>query len=388
MTSLKEVDSGEQCAHRHLSNTLWPHQNSNLRRMLENELIGKCGGILADDTGLGKSAVIVALVCSRRHFGNTLIVTLPMVVGHWMAEFKRLAPHVNVRTQWSKCSSPAVVVTTYTRLKKCTEMFNGWSRVVLDEAHLIRDPRSKRFEYANRAGGEETLRWAVTGTPFQKDTTDIRVLAKYAKIDSTISIPEVVKHYMIRHKHKEVMNDIPKEWRFSYPIVETRYIEPEEGFAESDSRKVCSGLQGKVADCVKVVAELEHHVVVFSQYENTIRKVASAVPTGKSSYTVNGRQSVSRRNTIISNWKRHPTPSILFASMRTMGLGVDLSCAKWVILMEPDWNPFTEYQMISRVARPGVKTEVVALKYVVKGSVEERMVETQRTKNEVWGLLD
>jgi len=66
--------------------------------------------------------------------------------------------------------------------------------------------------------------------------------------------------------------------------------------------------------------------------------------------------------------------------MKAGGLGLNLVAASHVFLLDPWWNPATEEQAIDRVHRIGQKRPVIVTRFVVKGTVEERILELQEKK--------
>ncbi|XP_020774681.2 LOW QUALITY PROTEIN: helicase-like transcription factor [Boleophthalmus pectinirostris] len=77
------------------------------------------------------------------------------------------------------------------------------------------------------------------------------------------------------------------------------------------------------------------------------------------------------------------SPSIMLLSLKAGGVGLNLTAASHVFLMDPAWNPATEEQCIDRCHRLGQKRKVVVTKFIVKDSVEENMVKIQKKKQDL-----
>uniref|UniRef100_A0A4W6E0A2 Helicase like transcription factor n=1 Tax=Lates calcarifer TaxID=8187 RepID=A0A4W6E0A2_LATCA len=77
------------------------------------------------------------------------------------------------------------------------------------------------------------------------------------------------------------------------------------------------------------------------------------------------------------------SPAIMLLSLKAGGVGLNLTAASHVFLMDPAWNPATEEQCIDRCHRLGQTRKVVVTKFIVKNSVEENMVKIQRQKQDL-----
>ncbi|XP_012638282.1 helicase-like transcription factor isoform X2 [Microcebus murinus] len=77
------------------------------------------------------------------------------------------------------------------------------------------------------------------------------------------------------------------------------------------------------------------------------------------------------------------SPTIMLLSLKAGGVGLNLSAASRVFLMDPAWNPAAEDQCFDRCHRLGQKQEVIITKFIVKDSVEENMMKIQNRKREL-----
>ncbi|CAD6264139.1 unnamed protein product [Miscanthus lutarioriparius] len=180
------------------------------------------GGILADAMGLGKTVMTIALILSnprgelerdtrclrdratRAHTstssvrGGTLIVCPQSLLGQWKDELEahsaQGALSVFVHYGGDKTSSLMlmaqhdVVLTTYGVLSAaCKTDYNSifhrmdWYRIVLDEAHTIKSPKTKSAQAAYRLNSE--CRWCLTGTPLQNNLEDLYSLLCFLRVE-------------------------------------------------------------------------------------------------------------------------------------------------------------------------------------------------------------
>lgn len=92
------------------------------------------------------------------------------------------------------------------------------------------------------------------------------------------------------------------------------------------------------------------------------------------------RPSRSRSLNLFSN---DPSIEVILVSLQAGGVGLNLTAASRVYVMEPGWNPAAEQQAVERVHRIGQKREVKVVRWIMKGSFEDRILEVQKKKREM-----
>lgn len=106
---------------------------------------------------------------------------------------------------------------------------------------------------------------------------------------------------------------------------------------------------------------------------------------GFSFLRLDGTISQKKRTQVIQEFQSSAadSPSIMLLSLKAGGVGLNLTAASRVFLMDPAWNPATEDQCIDRCHRLGQTRKVFVTKFIVKNSVEENMVKIQRQKQDL-----
>ena len=185
------------------------------------------GGILADDMGLGKTIQIISLIVSdpNRGAGPTLIVAPLSVMSNWSGQIEKHVKSEHALKVFTyhgssrSTSSPAelgsfdVVMTTYQTMAleympakqkdapkpvpRASGLFSvSWRRVILDEGHQIRNPKSKMAQAAYAIQG--TSRWVLSGTPIVNNLRDLHSHVKFIRLTGGLERPEVFKSALMR----------------------------------------------------------------------------------------------------------------------------------------------------------------------------------------------
>jgi SNF2 family DNA or RNA helicase len=82
----------------------------------------------------------------------------------------------------------------------------------------------------------------------------------------------------------------------------------------------------------------------------------------------------------VTRFQEDPACPLFLISLKAGGVGLNLTAAEYVFLLDPWWNPAVEMQAIDRTHRIGQKNAVFAYRLVAKETVEERILELQSRK--------
>lgn len=277
---------------------LWDHQKAGVAWMRRRERGGKSGGIVADEMGLGKTILGIARIvdghptsidCARGWAQATLIVCPVSLIGQWESEIKKFALGVKVVKHHgsSRGSDPLtlrdshVVITSYATVaseyaavcansgsRKSALFRVKWWRIILDEAHLIRNWAAKSAEACFNVVGK--YRWCFTGTPIQNRVEDLYSMFKFLKVEPLGDLQEfrnyilkpikggqvtlaierlqvVLSAVMLRRRKDVVRNDALRLPDRHVHVVQCQFDEGERGLY-----RILEGcLRSKVEDWVK-----------------------------------------------------------------------------------------------------------------------------------------
>ncbi|XP_073530747.1 helicase-like transcription factor [Phyllobates terribilis] len=126
--------------------------------------------------------------------------------------------------------------------------------------------------------------------------------------------------------------------------------------------------------------------IVVSQFTSYLSLIETALrSTGFMFTCFNGSMTQKKRAEVIQNFQstHEGSPTIMLLSLKAGGVGLNLTAASRVFLMDPAWNPAAEEQCFDRCHRLGQTKEVIITKFVIKDSVEENMLKIQSKKREL-----
>ncbi|OAV98768.1 hypothetical protein PTTG_01703 [Puccinia triticina 1-1 BBBD Race 1] len=125
-----------------------------------------------------------------------------------------------------------------------------------------------------------------------------------------------------------------------------------------------------------------HRLLIFSQFTMFLDVMERFLDGEKMDYLrLDGNTSQLDRQTRIDHFNRkNSNYNIFLLSTKAGGAGINLATADVVIVLDPDWNPHNDLQAISRAHRFGQKKPVSVFKLMVKGSAEEKIVQTGKRK--------
>ncbi|CAK7221089.1 hypothetical protein SCUCBS95973_004377 [Sporothrix curviconia] len=127
--------------------------------------------------------------------------------------------------------------------------------------------------------------------------------------------------------------------------------------------------------------------VVFSGWTSHLDLIELALNNaGISHCRLDGKMSRIARTHAMDTFRDDPSVQVILVSIMAGGLGLNLTTANTVYVMEPQYNPAAEAQAIDRVHRLGQKREVRTVRYIMKDSFEERMLEIQDRKIKISNL--
>ncbi|KAI1084231.1 SNF2 family N-terminal domain-containing protein [Whalleya microplaca] len=165
------------------------------------------------------------------------------------------------------------------------------------------------------------------------------------------------------------------------------YIDPVRSNETNSSRlesQYPSKLQALLAD---IRQNSEHKSIVFSCWKKTLCLVKELLDGCYiRCVMVDGSLRLAQRLGVLKEFRSPQGANILLMTLGTDAVGLNLAIASRIYLLEPQWNPSIESQAIGRALRLGQTAEVVIMRYIMKGTIEEsNVLSRQQRKLELAG---
>ena len=139
----------------------------------------------------------------------------------------------------------------------------------------------------------------------------------------------------------------------------------------------------KIEELIREVQENagNHKLLVFSQFTQMLQLIrAEFEKAGITSCYLDGKTSLPHRKEQVTKFQEDESIKTFLISLKAGGVGLNLTVADYVYLVDPWWNPAAEQQAIDRAHRIGQKRKVFAYKMICKDTVEEKILKLQEKK--------
>jgi SNF2 family DNA or RNA helicase len=316
----------------------------------------------------------------------------------------------------------------------------AFSYVILDESQAIKNPLANITKAVQKLNAK--FRLVMTGTPLENSTMDLwsqmnfvnsgllgtqRYFKDYFQIpiekkadgDQKKRLYFLIKPYLLRREKRQVAADLPEkmesityctmseEQERLYDKTKSFYRDvllkqiKDEGLQKSrfsvlqgltklrqlanhpalceDGFEGQSGKMEAVLEKLETVLEQHHKVLIFSQFVQHLGLIRKALDERGIDYAyLDG--STSDRKGQVESFQKDDGQSVFLISLKAGGVGLNLTAADYVFLLDPWWNPAAEAQAIDRAHRIGQKKTVFTYKFISKETVEEKILSLQQRK--------
>ncbi len=133
---------------------------------------------------------------------------------------------------------------------------------------------------------------------------------------------------------------------------------------------------------LREVIDEGHKALVFSQFTSLLRIVRDRLDAGGIVYEYLDGQTRDRQARV-ERFQNDADCRLFLISLKAGGLGLNLTAAEYVFLLDPWWNPAVESQAMDRAHRIGQTRNVFAYRLIARDTVEEKVLELQSSKRDL-----
>jgi len=363
--------------------------------------------LLCDELGLGKTLqalTVAAHLAAAETMRHTLVICPANTGIHWAEETLKhtwLTP-LEIRgrrreerlAEWKDKGGLAIV--TFSALSKIT-LPERPGLVIVDEAHLLRDPKSDRARAVRNVLTADACVLFLSGVPLHNRIEGFRHLADFLQPDVATKVPpnagaqgsvafrRTADRVYLRRDYRDVVAELPQristdEWVRLTGEDRVRYRRAVDGGNFSAIRQAAwpSGMPGppgpsaKLDRLIELISEAHINgarVVVLSHFPGVLETIRKALPG-----TVFGPldESVPDRQAMLDAFATARGPATLLAQLDVGPLDLRrLSMPLVAIVTEPQWQPRAERRMIGRTQRLSDLHTVRVHRLLARGSIDE-----------------
>lgn len=335
-----------------------------------------------------------------------------------------------------------VVLTSYGITRLDIELLKNFyfNYIILDESQVIKNPSSIIAKAVREL--KSRYRLVLTGTPLENTTMDLwsqvsfinpGLLGSQTYFRQEYQVPiekkgdeskskklnSIIKPFVLRRHKSQVATELPEkveniQYSVMTPEQEKRYEETKsyyrgkildlidkEGIGNSrfmilegltKLRQLANhpkmiepsyaGDSGKLEDVTHMLENAMaegHKVLVFSQFVKHLTLVRQYLKSYKIDYAYLDGSSIDRKEQV-DRFNKDPNVKAFLISIKAGGLGLNLTEADYVFILDPWWNPAVEAQAVDRAHRIGQKKKVFTYKFITRNTVEEKILTLQQKK--------
>ncbi|OCX07172.1 DEAD/DEAH box helicase [Streptococcus dysgalactiae] len=405
------------------------------------------GGILADDMGLGKTLQTIAFLSSQlKPDSKVLILSPSSLIYNWLDECQKFTPQLDAVVSYGLKQvrdhlieeGHQITITSYSSFRQDFETYQAfeYDYLILDEAQVIKNAQTKIAQCLRAFNAKNCF--ALSGTPIENKLLEIWSIfqivlpgllpAKKEFLKMTAKqVSRYIKPFIMRRKKEDVLPELPNLIEMTYPnemtdsqkaiyLAQLRQMQDQIRTASDADinrrkieilsgitrlRQICDtpslfmdydGESGKLESLRTLLLQIKengHRALIFSQFRGMLDLAKQEMDAlGLTAYQMTGSTPANERQEMTRAFNNGSKDAFLI-SLKAGGVGLNLTGADTVVLIDLWWNPAVEMQAISRAHRIGQEDNVEVYRLITRGTIEEKILELQESKrNLVTTVLD
>jgi len=345
----------------------------------------------------------------------------------------------------SKFSRYDIILTSYGIVRLDIDLLDQFffNYVILDESQAIKNPSSNIAKAVCRLKSRSRL--ILTGTPLENSTMDLwsqmnfinpgllgaqsyfkneflHPIEKKGDEEKLKKLHGMIKPFILRRHKSQVARELPekveniqlcqlsddqkKEYEQVKSYYRDRILENIENAGLNKSqllllqgltklRQIANhpkmvnpdydGDSGKMEDVIFMLDNAirdDHKILVFSQFVKHLSILADHLREEKIDFAYLDGSTKDRAGQV-ERFQEDKSLKVFLISLKAGGLGLNLTQADYVFILDPWWNPAIEAQAVDRAHRIGQENKVFTYKFITKDTVEEKIVALQRKKKKL-----
>ncbi len=338
-----------------------------------------------------------------------------------------------------------IILSSYHTIRQDVDLISSFyfHYIILDESQVIKNPTSMLYRTVTAL--KSRFKLVLTGTPVENSLTDLwtqlnfvnpgllgdltffrrefaKPIEKLGDDEKEIELRKIIKPFILRRTKENVATDLPpvSEQTVFCDMTEEQfkvYDEEKSSVRNSILKSIAStGLEksaivvlqglmklrqlsnhpvlandeysagsGKfetvLQDMESVISE-GHKILVFSSFVKHLDLYAEELKRKRIRYAMLTGAST-KREKIVDSFQSDPENKIFLISLKAGGVGLNLTAADYVFILDPWWNPASEMQALNRAHRIGQHKSVFVYRYITSNSIEEKIVRLQEKKSQL-----
>ena len=335
-----------------------------------------------------------------------------------------------------------LVVTSYGIVRRDIEELQEYyfNYVILDESQAIKNPNSNISKAVQKLNSRYRL--ILTGTPLENSTMDLwsqmnfinpgllgqksffkkhyqNPIEKQGNEETTQRLFSLIKPFILRRHKSQVAKELPEKFenlhycsmsdaqQEEYEEVKNQYRSKilnhiEEHGVGKSQMVLLQGLtqlrqianhprlvdkdykagSGKLDEMLRMMDNAlaeGHKILIFSQFVKHLTIVRENLDAEKVNYCYLDGATKDRQGEV-EKFQNDDSIKVFLISLKAGGLGLNLTAADYVFLLDPWWNPAVEMQAVDRAHRIGQERKVFIYKFITRNTVEEKILDLQSRK--------
>jgi superfamily II DNA or RNA helicase len=335
-----------------------------------------------------------------------------------------------------------IILTTYGIIRNDIETLStyAFNYLILDEGQAVKNPTSKTYRAILQLKGSHFL--TLSGTPIENSVIDLWSQLNFLNRGMLGSIKQfkeefgastgsemaewgvehlkkLIKPFVLRRTKDEVVKDLPPVTRQvvlcnmsekQQEIYETEKTAVQKEILKSielvgynksaiailrsltrlrqianhpamldDYRYSDSGKYYEICESISTIVAENHKIIIFSSFVKHLKLVEKYLNNNEIGYQMLTGATANRKE-VVEDFNSNPEVKVFLISLKAGGVGLNLTAADYVFIIDPWWNPAAEEQAIARSHRIGQDKPVFVYRFITSDTLEEKIQKLQSKK--------